>query len=44
MTEHKVNAGARLGTMILDHIIMTSQSHMDNVLTKLEVRIKEVGD
>jgi len=26
MTEQKVNAGTRLGTMILDHIIMTSQS------------------
>jgi len=41
MTEQKVNAGTRLGTMILDH--RTSQSHMDNVLTKLEARIKEVG-
>jgi len=44
VTEQKVNAGTRLGTMILDHIIRTSQSHMDNVLTKLEARIKEVGD
>ena len=44
VTEQKVNAGTRLGTMMLDHIIRTSQSHMDNVLTKLEARIKEVGD
>jgi hypothetical protein len=44
MTEQKVNAGTRLRTMILDHIMRTSQSHMDNVLTKPEARIKEVGD
>jgi len=44
MTEQKGNAATRLGTMILDHIIRTSQSHMDDVLTKLEARIKEVGD
>ena len=36
------NAGTRLTTMILDHIMMTSQSHLYNVLTKLETKIKEV--
>lgn len=44
MTEQKVNASTRLRTIIPDHIIMTSQSHMDSVLTKLEARIREVGD
>ncbi len=44
MTEQKVNAGTRLETMIPDHIIMTSQSHMDNVLTKPGAMIKEVGE
>lgn len=40
MTEQKENAGTRLGTMIPDHIIMPSQSHLDNVLPKPEARIQ----
>ncbi len=43
MTEQKVNAGTRPGTMIPYNIIMIPQTHMDNILTRLEVMIKEVG-
>jgi hypothetical protein len=44
LTEQKVNAGIRPGTMILNHIIITPQTHMDNLLTKPEAKIKEVGE